>query len=173
MASDLPEKRQPGALLSLWLVVCRFAVAGLLGFAAYHKLQDPQEFAFAIKAYKILPDHLIHVSAFAIPWLEALVALTLVMGLWARAAAFLSAGLLVSFIFAIASVMIRADVEVSECSCFGEAVIICDKEPGWCHIIQNTVLLAFSLMVAYWGPGRLSMDHMVASAPSPDDAPQA
>lgn len=167
MAND---RSHVGVLLSLWLVVCRFGVGGLLGYAAFHKLQDPQQFAFAIKAYKILPEHLIHVSAFAIPWLEALVAVALVMGLWARASAILSTTLLLSFVFAIASAMIRADVDVSECSCFGEAVVICSKEPGWCHIIQNIVLLALSGMIVFWGGGRISTDHMLSSPPPPDDA---
>lgn len=164
------ERSQPGVPLSLWLLVCRFAVAALLGIAAYHKLLNPQEFANAVKAYKILPEHLVHVSAFAIPWTEALVAVALVLGFWTRAAALLSSALVISFLYAIASVMIRSDVTVSDCSCFGEAVIICTGAPGWCHLAQDVVLLILSGMVVFWGAGRISTDHMLSSAPPPDNA---
>ncbi len=166
-STDKPQAKQhAGALLSLWLIVCRLAVGGLLGLAAFYKLQDPQSFAFAIKAYKILPRHLVHVSAFAIPWLEALVAIALVIGLWTRAAAMLASLLLASFLYALASVMIR-DLHV-DCSCFGDAVVLCPEQPGWCHIAQDSILLILSAMVVIWGPGRASADHMLASTPQPN-----
>lgn len=161
--------RTTGPVWSLWLLLCRVAVGGLLAFAAYHKIPDPQGFAFAINAYKILPDHLVHVSAFVLPWLEALVGVGLIIGFWGRASAVLAGGMMIAFIVAIASVMLRADVTVSECSCFGKANLICEGPPDWCNIAQNTVLLALSVFIVVKGPGMFSFDRLLAKRPH--DAP--
>ena len=163
------NKHAPGIGLSLILLVSRLLVGGLLVYAAYHKLMDPQGFAFAIEAYKVLPDHLVHVSAFAIPWTEALAGIALIVGFWSRSSAFLCIALAGSFIFAITSVLVRADVAVTDCSCFGKANFICTGAPGWCHIALDSVMLILAGLVALWGGGSASLDRLIAKRPH--DAP--
>ena len=157
--------RTTGPLLSLALLLARVPLGGILVFAAYNKIPDPQGFAFAIEAYKILPDHLVHLSAFLIPWLEAIAGVLLILGLAGRAAAICAAVLMASFIVAILSVMARESVVVSECSCFGKANLICKGPPSWCHIVQNTVLLALAVLTVLKGPGMFSLDRLLARRP--------
>ncbi len=154
---DVQTKRQRPAL-SVALVVVRLFLAALFAYAAVLKLQNPQAFANSVKAFEILPDHLTTLTTFAVPWTEVVIAACLILGLWTRAAAALLAVVLIVFIYAISSVLIR-HLSVS-CGCFGEAAKgICGDKLGWCNVIQNSVLLVLTLTVALGGPGTLSLDH--------------
>ena len=150
-----------GPVMSAILLLCRLIVGGLLVFAAVLKLPKPGVFHDSIRAFRVLPDHLAAVSAFAFPWLEIIAGVCLVLGVWARASATICAGLLVGFLGAVISVMVRSDVTVSECGCFGDAIVICTGPPGPCHIVQNVVLSALAIIVIVRGAGRVSIDDLM------------
>ncbi len=148
------------ALVDVLSMLCRWVVGGLLLLAAYHKLQDPQQFAEAIRAFKILPDHLVVVSAFAFPWVEVVVGLCLVLGFWNRAAAAVAVLLLAGFTVAIAHVLMSGK-PVGECGCFGKVKIICDAKPSICHIIRNVVMMLLMIVPIVKGGGFLCLDGVV------------
>jgi uncharacterized membrane protein YphA (DoxX/SURF4 family) len=140
-------------------LLSRLALAGVFGLAAWVKLAGPQEFAFAVKGFDLLPDHLAVLATFAIPWTEALCAALLLAGLWSRASALVLTCLLAAFIAGIGSVLARG-MSV-ECGCFGKLSPFCSGPLGWCNIVQNTVLLGLSLVVLAAGPGYLAMDRFL------------
>lgn len=137
-------------------LIARLALAGVFGLAAGVKLYEPQTFAFSVKAFEILPDHLVVLTTFVLPWLEAICAVLLLVGLWARAAALLLSLQLVVFIGAISSVLARG-MSV-ECGCFGKIDVFCSGPLGACNIAQNLVLLGLALLVLALGPGLLALD---------------
>ncbi|HYE62235.1 MAG TPA: DoxX family protein [Phycisphaerales bacterium] len=148
-----------------WLVLpCRVVLGGLFIVAGVMKLRDPQGFAEAIAAFKLIPeraDYLTVFTAFAMPWIELLAGAFLVIGLWARASALLIGALLVAFIVMIASVLIRIKMGVQlsvSCTCFGELEWPCGETLGMCQIWRDVVLLAMAVPVLVWGPGPLAID---------------
>jgi len=150
---------QPTAMKhrSAWLAtVLRVALGGLFVFAAMMKLAELQQFAFAVKAFAILPDHLSHLAAFVVPWIELIAGIGLLLGLWTRPAALVIGAMLAAFIAGIVSVIVR-DLDVT-CSCFGKFEVPCTGPVGLCHVIRNLVLLALSLGVMWYGPGRMAVD---------------
>lgn len=148
-------------MFAIVLVVLRLLLAALFAYAAVLKLKNPQAFAYSVKAFDILPDHLAQLATFAVPWTEIVIAACLIVGFWTRAAAALLVVVLVVFIVAIVSVLTRG-LSVS-CGCFGEAAKgICGDKLGWCNVVQNSVLLALSMTVAVGGPGRLCVDRQAA-----------
>lgn len=146
---------RPGTLRSIVSLLLRLALGGLLLLAAYTKLSNPQEFAFSIKAFKILPDHLAVLATFVVPWMEAICGVLLVLGLWARSAALAGVLQLAVFIAAIVSVILR-HMNVS-CGCFGKYEPFCTGPLGWCNVIQNSVLLVAGLLILALGPGRFAV----------------
>jgi uncharacterized membrane protein YphA (DoxX/SURF4 family) len=138
-----------------WIVlVARVFLGALFIFAAVMKLSNPQSFAEAINAFKILPDHLVVLATFVVPWIEAVLGVALILGLWTRSAALVLSLLLVAFIAALVSVLDKGIT----CSCFGKFEIPCSGPVGWCHVIRNTVLLALAALVVAKGPGSLAID---------------
>lgn len=150
---------KPPAPLGGIVLVVRVLLGGLFIFAAVMKLSSPAAFALSVAHFKIIPehaDHLTKLAAYAVPWIEAVCGLSLVLGLWARSAALVLTLLLAGFIAMIASTIYR-DLNVS-CSCFGKFEFPCSGPVGWCHIARNGVLLALALLVVWRGPGSLAID---------------
>lgn len=139
---------------SVGLLLARLALAAVFGLAGVVKLSDPQAFAFSVKAFKILPDHLATLAVFVFPWLEVLCAALLVLGVWTRSAALVSALQLAAFIGAIASVLARG-LSV-ECGCFGKYDLFCSGPLGMCNIAQNAGFLAVALVLVVFGGGRFA-----------------
>lgn len=152
MADPVPKARPIG-----WLVLpIRVILGALFVMAGVLKISDPQSFAFAVKAFKILPDHLIVTTAFSLPCIEILAGILLIMGLWTRGAAVVILLMLVGFTAGQVSVIQRGlDVK---CSCFGNLEWPCPGAVGTCHLVRNSVLIAMSLIAATLGPGPLAID---------------
>lgn len=138
----------------MFLLVLRVALGGLFLFAAYNKLRDPQQFAFSIKAFDLVPDGFATFATFAVPWTEIVVGTALVLGVWARSAAALLMLMLAVFIAAFASVLYRG-MDVT-CGCFGKFEVPCKGPVGACHIARNAVLFGLAGIVAWGGGGLLA-----------------
>jgi uncharacterized membrane protein YphA (DoxX/SURF4 family) len=96
--------------------VLRLLLGGVFLYASYDKILHPQAFAQAVYNYQILPDAAVNLAALVLPWLELLLGLCLVVGLWLPGVSVTSAGLLVLFSGALVFNQIRGlDVH---CGCF-------------------------------------------------------
>lgn len=149
----------PPSRLDWATFTCRVLVGALFIFAAAMKLRDPQAFAFAIGAFKVIPDnadHLAVLAAFTLPWLEGLAGLCLLLGLWTRPAALLICLMLLAFIGGIGWVI--SNGWNVECSCFGKFELPCQGPVGACHLTRNSVLLLATGLVLVRGPGALALD---------------
>ncbi|MEQ8317640.1 MAG: DoxX family membrane protein [Phycisphaerales bacterium] len=153
----------------------RLFLAGVFGFAAFMKLRNPdaaQAFAESIQAFQVLDKfdhhHVVVVSAFAVPWLEAICAVLILLGLWTRAAAFAMLGALGVFMYAIYTVIAR-ELNV-ECGCFGDFNFPCHDTVGMCQMYRNGVLAVGCLFLVVRGGGRASLDGLIGPRKPKDDA---
>src|ERR1035441_6201568 len=119
----------------------RIALGVVFVYAAWLKLRDPwQMFAMSIDSYQLLPPLAVRVVARTLPWLELLLGVLLMAGLWLRLAAGATSLLLLGFFV----LMIRAWAKHMEinCGCFGPGDII-----SWKTLLRDGSLLAGSLFV--------------------------
>ncbi|MBU2499646.1 MAG: DoxX family membrane protein [Proteobacteria bacterium] len=94
----------------------RMILGAVFLFAGIDKILHPAAFAEVIYNYQILPDGFINLSAILLPWIETLIGLSLVSGIWIPGATLLSATLLSVFLGAILFNLARGlDVD---CGCF-------------------------------------------------------
>ena len=98
-------------------LLARTLVGGVWVVAGVLKLPDPNENVRAVRAYDLLPESVVPVVGHALPILEILVGVCLLLGLLTRVAAVVSAVLLVAFLVGIASAWGRG-LSI-ECGCFG------------------------------------------------------
>ncbi|WP_243301344.1 MauE/DoxX family redox-associated membrane protein [Geothrix oryzisoli] len=111
-----PRLRQ--ALRNRWLTLAVRILLGLVFIAAaLPKIGDPPAFAKAIWAYQLVPGRLLNPMALALPWLELVCGLALVLGIWVRAAGVWIAALLLSFTLALSVNLGRR--HPVDCGCFG------------------------------------------------------
>ena len=114
-----------------------FAVAGLA------KIGNPAAFAEDIHNFRMIPVALENLVAVALPWIEIVAAVALVLGVRARPAAVLSAGLMAVFTVAVIVAMGRGlDIE---CGCFGTSD---GARVGLRKIAENVGLLVMALVAS-------------------------
>ncbi len=144
----------------------RLALGGLIGLAGVSKLRGVQSFAEAIKGFRIVDadrhEHLIITAAYTIPYVELIVALLLVLGLWTRAAAAALGVLLIGFIAALVRVIVDDSVS-ADCSCFGDIELFCSAGVGWCQVVRNAVLLVGVGYLVWRQGGLVSLDAWCSS----------
>jgi len=162
--NDPTPRWTDGPIVSVGLLIARVLVGGLFVFAGVIKLQDPQQFAFSVAAFKIFPegaigDPLTLLATFAFPWAEILLGAMLILGVWTRSAALLTVLLLAGFIGAITSVLVR-EMSVT-CGCFGKIDFICGETLGVCSIIRNSVMLGITLLPLALGSGQFGIDGLL------------
>jgi uncharacterized membrane protein YphA (DoxX/SURF4 family) len=101
-----------------WLGALARLVLGAVWVAAGAlKLPDPTESVRAVRNYRILPESVVPLVGHALPVVEVLIGVCLLLGLLVRANAVLSGVLLLAFIAGIASAWARG-LSI-ECGCFG------------------------------------------------------
>jgi len=92
-------------------------MAGIFLYASIDKIANPAAFAKDIYNYQILPDALINLTALVLPWLELLLGLCLLTGVWMPGAVLTVNGLLIVFLAALVFNLARG-LNV-DCGCFG------------------------------------------------------
>lgn len=103
--------------LGLVGVLARMVVGGVWLVAGALKLPAPADNVVAVRAYRLLPESLVPLVGHALPVVEILVGLCLLLGLLTRGSAALSGLLLVVFVAGISSAWVRG-LSI-ECGCFG------------------------------------------------------
>ncbi|HYG93812.1 MAG TPA: MauE/DoxX family redox-associated membrane protein [Nocardioides sp.] len=141
-------------------LLARLVTGGVWIVAGALKVTDPTASIEAVKAYELMPYSVAEVVGLALPALELVVGLALVVGALTRGAAVVSALLFVAFIVGIASVWARG-IEI-DCGCFGGG----GAEEGaassypW-EIARDAALLAASVYVAALRRTRLALDNLL------------
>jgi len=100
-----------------WLTVrVQIALGAIFVVAALPKVVDPPSFAHMIYNYRLVPGAAVNALALVMPWVEILVGLALILGVWPREAAALAGLLLLVFIAAIGFNLVRG--HAVDCGCF-------------------------------------------------------
>ncbi len=164
------------------LLFARLVVGCMFAWLALPKIARPGEFLKEIHTYGILPEtppQLLNLSAVAMPWLELLGGLALLLGLLVRGSGAVLAIMLIAFTTAIASRALSIHnsqgtplFEVAfDCGCGTGLVII------WKKVLINLGLIVLSILAAWSHSRRWCLSTLFsrrthaprnnASAPSP------
>ncbi len=123
------------------ILMIRLFLGGLFIYASLDKITDPQSFSRDISNYHIIPFGLENSMAVILPWLELFIGLGLILGCLVDGAALVSMSLLVIFIVAIGSAILRG--YNIECGCGlkeGEVV-------GTQKLLENTILFLLGFLI--------------------------
>jgi uncharacterized membrane protein YphA (DoxX/SURF4 family) len=100
-----------------WLTVrVQIALGAIFVVAAIPKIADPPSFAHMIYNYRLVPGAAVNAFALVMLWVELLIGLALILGVWPREAAALAGLLLLVFIAAIGINLARG--RAVDCGCF-------------------------------------------------------
>ena len=85
-------------------------------YASIDKISHPAQFAQIVFNYQVLPDVLINITAIVLPWLELLLGILLIAGIWLPGAIVLAELLLLTFFGTLVFNTLRG-ISV-HCGCF-------------------------------------------------------
>ena len=124
---------------SFWI---RLFLGVVFIYASVDKIIHPAAFAEAVYNYQILPDTLITLTAMILPWLELILGIFLVLGLWLPGAVLLINLLLVTFFGTLVFNLARG-LDIN-CGCFStsqESTSLC-----MClYVIRDGIFLLLGL----------------------------
>ncbi len=132
---------------------CRLAIGVLLMVAGALKVGHAPALAAAIAGFRLLPATVVGPLALGLPFLELMLGLYLVVGLFTRFAATIACVQFLVYAAVVASAVIRHIH--ADCGCFGPGeVAIAD----WPHAGFDLLLALASGFIAYRAPGALAVD---------------
>jgi uncharacterized membrane protein YphA (DoxX/SURF4 family) len=146
------------------VIVARLLVGGTFLLAGATKVRAPAGFADSVRAYHLLPAHLVLPFATGLPWLELLVAAYLLLGFMTRIGAALSILMLAMFEYALINSLVTGNIHHA-CGCFGSkdvnpilAFIAGGSTVTLWDVIRDAVLGVLAALIVWWGAGRYSLD---------------
>jgi len=123
-------------------VFLRFGFGLLLIFSSYSKIIHPWEFSIDIENYRIVGEGISRLVAVWLPYLELILAILLITGIWINAAVVINYLLMQLFFLLVLQAYIRR-LDIN-CGCFnpgGDATI------GLLKIIENILFLGLSVVL--------------------------
>jgi rhodanese-related sulfurtransferase len=141
-----PSSPRAGRNLRAAFIAARLIMAGIFIYASIEKIAHPAAFAKDVYNYQILPDALINLTALVLPWLELLLGLGLLAGIWLPGAVLLVNGLLLVFLAAFVFNLARGlDVD---CGCFGAGGVGPPMATHW-YLLRDAGFLAVGAFLFY------------------------
>lgn len=128
----------------------RMLVGGVWIAAGLLKLPDPAESVRAVRAYQLLPEAIVPTVGYALPIVEVLLGLTLVLGLLLRIGGVLSAVLFLAFIVGISAAWARG-LQI-DCGCFGGGGYDANATEKYPWEIARDLGLLFASLWLVWRP---------------------
>ena len=123
-----------------WLVLSlRLVVGAVFIYASVDKIVHPDRFAEIVWDFDMLPDGLVNPFAACLPWIELVMGVSLIAGLWVPSAAIISLGMTVMFMMAVGHALAQG-AEDFHCGCF--STIQEGPEEAWGIMWRDAVLLA-------------------------------
>ena len=146
-----------------WLgLAARLYVGVVFLLACYHKILHPGTFAVDVATYQFLPLSTVNLFALAVPWIELVVGAMLVLGLRVQAAAFIVAGLMVSFMVALAWAL-HLGLDMS-CGCFASQAATEDDPISWHTLLRDSVWLGLGLYVTVFDRHPIGLERLIPRA---------
>lgn len=139
-------------------ILSRLVLGGLFLYASIYKIMDPEAFGKAIYNYHILPGEMINIVAIFLPWLEALTGLALIIGAYYRGAVLWVNLMLVIFLAALISTIMRG-IDI-DCGCFKAAAAA--AAPAWESVTLDGVLFLLGIQLLISKSRKFQLSNLVS-----------
>lgn len=162
---EVGQSRQRGEqVLDLIGLLARLFLGGVLIYAGAVKVGKPLTSERAVQAFEIFPMELAGWIGLVLPFVEIVLGVLLVLGLFTRPVAIISTLLMVAFIIGISQAWARG--LTIDCGCFGGGGQIGADETRYPQEIARDASFALAGAWLWWRPRSLaSLDRMLFASP--------
>jgi uncharacterized membrane protein YphA (DoxX/SURF4 family) len=150
------KKIQSFIHLTILTLTFRLVLGIIFIYAGFEKIAQPADFALTIQNYDMIPPVLTNLVAITLPWLEFYCGIFLIIGLFLRASGGIIAMLMMLFIIALTTALIRG-LNI-DCGCYGmESQITISR------ILEDIGLLFMALYVILFPGSKLALDNLFST----------
>jgi uncharacterized membrane protein YphA (DoxX/SURF4 family) len=123
----------------------RLILGGVFIYACFDKILHPAAFSKAVYNYQILPDVLINLTAIVLPWLEFVLGVILIIGIWMPGAVIMSNLLLTTLTGALLFNLARG-LDIG-CGCFFSSAM--ESSTDIWTVLRDGSLLALAVYLLF------------------------
>lgn len=154
--------KQRWTTLQPWLsLVVRLSLAGILIFAATPKIQDLPASVRAVRAYRLLPEAVVPLVGNLLPFLELLLAVFLIVGLFTRLASMV--WLVMMFGFTVGVIYVWVKGYSIDCGCFGGGGDVAEGTTNYpAHLAERLGFIALGAYLFAFPRSKFSVDGWMA-----------
>jgi uncharacterized membrane protein YphA (DoxX/SURF4 family) len=160
-----PVRESRWSLVQPWLsLVVRLSMAGILIAAAVPKMTDPDESVVAVRAYRLVPDALEAFVGVSLPYVELVLALILIAGVFSRWSGIAWLVMMAGFTFGV--IWAWSKGYNIDCGCFGGGGDVDPSEvdyPG--HLLERAGFIALGAWLTIFPRTPLSLDSWMRGEP--------
>ena len=140
-----------------FIILASRIILGLIFImAAAGKISSPASFAQEVNNYAFLPYYTINIMAIFLPWIELIAGIFLISGVRIKASSAIAGSLLIIFIIAVASAMIRG-LNI-DCGCYSHII---NDPVGWRKIFENVGQLALALLIFIFPVIKFTFENLI------------
>ncbi|MGC4174444.1 MauE/DoxX family redox-associated membrane protein [Demequina sp.] len=141
-----------------WIsTVVRLAMAGILIAAAIPKIQDIPQSIIAVRAYRLLPEPVVPFVGTMLPFVELLLALFLILGLFTRIAAIVWLAMMAAFMFGV--IWAWAKGYSIDCGCFGGGGDVAEGTTNYpMHMLERVGFVILGAWLLVYPRTKFSLD---------------
>jgi len=147
------ERKNRSILAAIGLPV-RVYLGAVFVLASIHKIQVPYDFALSVATYQIIPLWLINLFAIALPWIELVTGVFLIVGFWTKENAFLILGMMI--MFTVALILVLAQGYEMTCGCFASQEAA--EQIGIPTLLRDLLWIALAGFTLLFDDGRFGVD---------------
>ena len=141
-------------------LLARLIVGGVDLLAGLSKFSDPAGNVRAVRAFRILPESIVPTVGHALPTIEIVIGILLIVGLFTRAMGIVSGLFYIAFIIGISSAWARG-LEIN-CGCFGNGGVPADPQRQYAiDIARDIGLLLCSVWLVIWPRTKFALDNLL------------
>jgi uncharacterized membrane protein YphA (DoxX/SURF4 family) len=141
MRTPLGRRRGLGG----WLIVAlRLVVGAVFIYASVDKIVHPDRFAEIVWDYELLPESLVNPFSICLPWVELVMGVLLLVGVWVPAGALLATAMTVMFMMAVGYALAQG-AEDFHCGCF--STVQEGPEEAWGVLRRDAILLGGTILL--------------------------
>ncbi|HOW34985.1 MAG TPA: DoxX family membrane protein [Candidatus Omnitrophota bacterium] len=119
------------------LAIIRILIGIFFVVSGFEKLINPYEnFLYVVQSYELVGKPLDLLTAWFMPWIEFILGVFMILGLWLKITLRGMWALLIIFIFVLGQAILR-NLPITECGCFGDLLPL----PLAVTVAMDTVLL--------------------------------
>ena len=132
-------------------IISRLILGFIFIYFSWDKILSPDSFAKLIVNYDILPVSLINIGALILPWLEFIIGVCLILGVFLDISAIISTSLLLFFILMIFQALLRG--KSIDCGCLLSDINDLSANNKKMHMIQRIIqdicFIGYAVIVKY------------------------